>query len=106
MRQKKTETNEDFVKTMLRAIKAYKRHGGPFLWTPANAMELKQEMDDAKAAFVSALATGAAMAQEQEDDVCRVKWKSCQRNDTQFSSGCLNALAVFVTSCFSTSSAM
>ncbi|KAL3937291.1 MAG: hypothetical protein SGBAC_007580, partial [Bacillariaceae sp.] len=75
-RQKKTMTNEDFVKTMLQAIKAYKRRAGPFLWTPVNAKELKQETDDAKVAFVSASATGTAMTQEQEDDARRVKRKS------------------------------
>lgn len=43
MRQKRTETNETFVKNMLRAIKAYERRGGPFLWTPAKEKELKAQ---------------------------------------------------------------
>ncbi|CAJ1944023.1 unnamed protein product [Cylindrotheca closterium] len=76
MGQKGSESNEAFVKTMLRAIKAYERRGGPFLWTPAKEKELKKAVEAAKSKFTAALATGTAvMTKEQEDDVQRVKEK-------------------------------
>ena len=32
MRQKETETNEDFIKSMTREMKVFKKHGGKALW--------------------------------------------------------------------------
>jgi hypothetical protein len=85
MRQKKDETNEAFVKTMLRAIKAYERRGGPFLWTPAKEKELKAAMVEAKSDFVAASSAGAAMTREQEDDARRIKRKTIKERSIAMS---------------------
>ena len=85
MRQKKDETNEAFVKTMLRAIKAYERRGGPFLWTPAKEKELKAAMVEAKSDFVAASSAGAAMTREQEDDARRIKRKTVKERSIAMS---------------------
>ena len=76
MRQKRTESNEQFVKSMLRSIKAYERRGGPFLWTPANEQELKKFMDKAKLDFTAASPNRNAMTQDQEDNARRVQKKA------------------------------
>ncbi|CAJ1965734.1 unnamed protein product [Cylindrotheca closterium] len=76
MRQKGSESNEAFVKTMLQAIKDYERRGGPFLWTPAKEKEPKTTVEAAKSKFFAASATGTTvMTKEQEDDVRRIKKK-------------------------------
>src|SRR6056300_1048521 len=43
MRQKENESNEDFVKNVMREIKVYNRHGGKFLWGTSQ----DKEVDDA-----------------------------------------------------------
>ena len=45
LKQKENETNEVFIKGLLREIKVYNKHGGKFLWGATQDKELKDTMN-------------------------------------------------------------
>src|SRR5210317_1268682 len=46
MRQKENESNEDFVKNVMREIKVYNRHGGKFLWGTTQDKEVSDAVEE------------------------------------------------------------
>src|SRR5210317_2122108 len=46
MRQKENESNEDFVKNVMREIKVYNRHGGNFLWGTTQDKEVDDTVEE------------------------------------------------------------
>src|SRR5210317_1239711 len=48
LKQKESETNNDFVNGVMKEVKVFNKHGGKFLWGSKQDEELKKELTDAK----------------------------------------------------------
>ena len=48
LKQDTVMTNEDFLKTVMKEIKVYEKHGGDFLWGPAQVDMLVERVETAK----------------------------------------------------------
>lgn len=70
MRQKETETNEDFIKSMTREMKVFKKHGGKALWGADIEEELEDQLEEVRRAYVKE--NNATMSSDEEKEAIKI----------------------------------